>query len=833
VALSGHTSWADWVVRRRAPVQVALLVAVLACLAALPSLETRFDPAELVAADAQVRADVEHAGELFGTVPDGIVVLLDGREGGVDLLATPELARTHRLAMRLGQLEGVRAVHSLTTTPLPTRQLDDDQLGNLEDLEDLEDLDAAQDPDDDAVLGWLQRIAAADPERFPGGVLSIESGEIRVRALGAGAELTEAEAERARAVHREMALIRRRLASEDGRVVVVVVEPRPELDVQAQSALLSEVRARLEAEPPRPGVTVATTGIPAMRAEMIAALRTDQGRLVLLATLGALLVLTLGMRSLAGVVLPLATVGISVVLAMGLMVATGTPINLLTNMLPPLLLTIGLAEAMHMVVRYRDELVAGAGRVEAAVETLRSMWLACFVTTFTTAVGFGALVLQESEGLRRFGWISAVATMLTYVVTIVFVPAWLPSFGVPHDRAIAEHGGGRLDRWLVAVGRRMARGPWGTIVLASVLTAGAAWVSQDLVVESRLLDQFADDSEVARASLALEEELDGFRALDLVIEGQPGVFGTVEGMALLDAVTAEAASNDGVLRATSAADWARDADGRLGGAPSAARGRFVADDQVSALLDLVAHGDAAGLRRYVTDDRSAVRVEIRLVDHGASRTLAMVERLRGIAVGAGAVRATAVGEAFVSSRGLERIVTSLGSLAAAVVTIFVVMTLLFRSVRLGLLAIPPNVLPLLLTVAYMVWRGIPLHAATVIVFTVTVGLAVDGTTHVVARYREELEKGGTREEVLLRTVAGSGRPVLLSSLTLVVGYLVLLSSTFEPVRLFGELSAVAIAASTVSQTFLLPALLAVAAPGPAQIERRPSSDEVNAPSSGK
>jgi predicted RND superfamily exporter protein len=819
---------AEVVVRRRWPIQAVLLAVVLVAATAVPSLETRFDPAELVAADEAVRADGAHAAALFGTVSDPIVVLLDGRDADVDLLAPTELARTHQLARRLSRIEGVRAVHSLTTTPLPMRELDD---AALEDLDALEGSEG--EAEQDAALSALQRIAAADPSRFPAGILSMESGQIDVRPIGRGDVLTVNEAARARDVLREMPLLRRRLASQNGRVVVVVVEPEPDRGVEAQTAILEQVRALLDE---RPGVSVSVTGIPAMRAEMITAMRRDQGHLVALATLGALVVLLLGMRSVAGVVLPLATVGISVVLAIGLMVASGTPMNLLTNMLPPLLLTIGLADAMHLVVRYRDELAVRPGRVAAAIETVRSMWLACLMTSLTTAVGFGALMLQESEGLRRFGWIAACSAMLTYVVTMLFVSAWLPAFGLPHDRSVATQGGGWLERGLVAVGRAIARRPWGTLVLAAILTVAAAWTARGLVVESRLLDQFAEDSEVARASLALEAELDGFRALDLVIEGPPGLFGTVEGMTLLDAVASEALGHDGVLRATTAADWARDADARLGGEPTAARGRFLADDQVAAMLDLVARGDAAGLARYVTDDRAAARVEIRLVDHGASRTLAMVERLRDLARGLRSdVRVTAVGEAFVSSRGLERIVTSLGSLAAAVVLIFLLMTLLFRSLRLGLLAIPPNVLPLLVTLAYMVWRGIPLHAATVIVFTVTVGLAVDGTTHVVARYREELEKGGTREDVLVRTIAGSGRPVLLSSVTLMVGYFALLSSTFEPVRLFGELSAVAIAASTVSQTFLLPALLTVAAPGPPrrQSETRPSSDAVKAASSGK
>lgn len=835
MALTRRADWAWKLVARRGPVQVALFVVVGLAALAIPGLETRFDPAELVAADASVQGDLARTRGLFGEERPGIVVLVDGRRGEVDLLGFEELARNHALARRLAALPDVDAVESLTTTALPMRERDGEGTDTLDDLDDLE-----EEPAPDDALELLTTITSADAERFPLGVLSAEQGAVVVRPFGPGPTLTPEQAEAAARAQREVALLRRRLASEDGRVAVLVVMPVEGLEVGREAALLGRVRDEVAAHGAREGVEVAVTGILAMRVEMIAALRADQGRLVVLATLGALVVLVLGMRSLAGVVLPLATVGLSLALALGLMVATGTPLNLLTNMLPPLLLTIGLAEAMHMVVRYRDERALGLDRLEAAAETLRSMWLACFVTTFTTAVGFGALVLQESEGLRRFGLIAAVASMLTYVVTVLFVPAWLPSFEPRGgEGAFVPARAGPLDDALLAVGRAMARRPWAAIAISAVLTAGSAWVARGLVVESRLLDQFARSSEVARSSLVLEQELDGFRGFELVLQGSPGLFATVRGMDALDAVTARARAHEGVLRATTAADWARDADGRLGGEPSERRGRFVSDAQVGALLGLVARGNEPALRRYVTADASAARVEVRLRDHGATRTLALVEELEEVArAQVPELEVWPAGEAYVSSRGLQRIVGSLGSLAAAVVTIFVVMALLFRSVRLGLLAIPPNALPLLLTLAYMVWRGIALHAATVIVFTVTVGLAVDGTTHVVARYREELEKGGTREEVLLRTVAGSGRPVLLSSLTLIVGYLVLLASTFEPVRLFGELSAVAIAASTVSQTFLLPALLAVAAPRPpdprpAQSESRPSSDEVKAPSSGK
>jgi len=811
-------------VARRRPVLVALTVLTIVGAALTTRIETRFDPEELVAIDAELRRDRDEIQARFGTDPIPVLVLFDARESGVSLLEDTSLAEVHDVARQLARLDGVVSVDGLTTTPLPSAAEDD---ANLEELE--------AEVDDSEVL--LRAVVTSDPERFPLGLMSLEGAPPTVAAVAGAAPLPAGAAAEVRAVLAATPLLRRRLASEDGRVVVLAITPRPELDRLAEGQLLASVRRVADAAQ-RPGLRVSATGLAAMRVEMRDALVNDQGRLVGLAFLGTILVLILGMRSLAGVVLPLGAVGISLALVMGTMSATGTPLDLLTNMLPPLLLTIGLAEAMHMVVRYRDELALTTDRVAAAVATVRHMWLPCFVTTFTTAIGFAALIVSESEALRRFGLVASSATMLGYAITVIFVPAALPSFGAPGAQTKdgpqrARH----LEGALVQVADAVSRRPWTTIVGSLAIGLSALVVARDLEVESRLLDQFARGSEVARTSALLEEELDGFRGLDLVLEGRPGAFHSPEGMELLETVAAAAHEHVEVIRVTTAADWAREALARVTGHREEPAGPFASTEQITALLALVARADTAMLARYITGSGDSARVELRVRDLGASRTLALVESLRAVATRAPVTRVLVGGEAYAASRGLERIVSALGGLGAAVLTIFVVMALLFRSVRLGLLSIPPNLLPLLVTLAYMVMRDIALHAATVIVFTVTVGLSVDGTTHVVSRFREELVEaerlGRARADVLRRTVAGSGRAVLLSSVTLIVGYAALLSSSFEPVRLFGELSAVSIVGATISQTIFLPALLSVWGAPRAQIERRPSNDDVKAESSGK
>jgi hypothetical protein len=138
------------------------------------------------------------------------------------------------------------------------------------------------------------------------------------------------------------------------------------------------------------------------------------------------------------------------------------------------------------------------------------------------------------------------------------------------------------------------------------------------------------------------------------------------------------------------------------------------------------------------------------------------------------------------------------------------MALILRSVRLGLISIPPNLLPLVATLGYLRLRGIPLSPATVIIFSISIGLAVDGTIHVLARFREELAGGAGRDDALVRAVRGTAKAVVVSYMSLIVGFTVFQLSSFVPIRQFGELVSVTVGICMVSTLVVLPALLSVA-----------------------
>lgn len=820
----GDRDWASRLIGARALVLGTLALATVALGSQAPFIGVHFAPEELVAPDDRARADADRVREHFGDPGEAVVLLVESQ----DVLDATTLGYLHRTARALAALPGVARVVAPSTVPVPRRVAIETHEGeDLDALEDepLEGMDAL-----DPRLAALSDVVAAHPGRWPEGMLSLanETSRVEVAPLVAGEVPTEAERLALIDTFEHSAILHRRLVSPSRHVAVIAALLRPGASEATLDGVLGAARAQIDEAPA--SVTVRLTGLPAIRREMVGALRDDQLLLVALATLASLLVLLIGLRTAAGVMLPIATVGIAVTLTLGGMAITGEPINLLTNMIPPLLLTIGLSDAVHVVLRWEEEMARGLSRIEAAVSALRHLWLPCFVTSFTTAIGFGALLLQETSILRRFGLIAALATMLAYVVTISFVPSMLP-FMRPRSSARRLPGSGQEDDLLEQLMVKIARATlaqWRITLLGSLLLLlVAAVIAQDIVVDSRLLDQFAEGSEVAATTRILESELDGVRSLDIELDAAEGHFLTPEGLADLDALAQHLRAQPGVLRVESASDWLREIRGLLlardGAVDREAGGVSFHDPrEVRALHDLVAGASDAPLVRLVTRDGSAARLEVRLEDRGASRILSMLGGVQRLAE-ARDLSASFSGEAYDASRGLDRIVRSLGSLGAAVALIFLVMTLLFRSVRLGLIAIPPNALPLALTLAYMVLRGIPLHAATVIVFTVTVGLSVDGATHVIARFKEESRSDRTPHEIVLATVRSSGRGVVLSSATLLLGYGALLFSAFEPVRLFGELSAVAIAGALIAQVVLLPALLAAfALPARTKAVARPS-----------
>ena len=331
----------DALPRWRRPVLVGLALVTLALVSRIPSLQAEFAPEALVPLAPGEAARVDGILGAFPKSEEPLVVLVEAP----DVLAPAPLGYVHRLAHAFEGRPWVDRVESLTTTPLP-REPRSEAL-TLDTLDDVESVD----PEIERALG---RVVATDPERFPMGLGSLGGG-IELAPLADGPTLTEEDRARVLAAA-EGGILDWRLIDAGHRTTVVALVPAAHLDEEAAAEVTGELEDWLEANPPPDGVTIRVGGMPAVRAAMAAALREDQVTLVGLAILGSFLVLLIGFRSWAGVILPLGAAGMTSGMVVGAMALAGEPLNLLNNVVPPLLIIIGLGDAVHLLVRYREEI---------------------------------------------------------------------------------------------------------------------------------------------------------------------------------------------------------------------------------------------------------------------------------------------------------------------------------------------------------------------------------------------------------------------------------------------------------------------------------------------
>jgi predicted RND superfamily exporter protein len=221
--------------------------------------------------------------------------------------------------------------------------------------------------------------------------------------------------------------------------------------------------------------------------------------------------------------------------------------------------------------------------------------------------------------------------------------------------------------------------------------------------------------------------------------------------------------------------------------------------------------DAAVKKLARPDSRRAI-VVCRSPERGASyhsRAFGeLAEKLKTLEAGHPGFRFRLTGSAVVISRNLGQMISDLASsLGLASIVIFVTLTLAFRSLRIGLICLIPNALPLLLTASVLVWAGEPLRFSGVIVFCVCLGVAVDDTIHVVNRFRRELQIVGDVDEALRRSVQAVGSALVITTLVLLVGFSITLTSAIPSNRMFGALSCCAIGSALLGDLVVLPAML--------------------------
>jgi uncharacterized protein len=642
----------------------------------------------------------------------------------------------------------------------------------------------------------------------------------------------------------------KQFVSADGRTAAVNIFLKPLSESESRAAAEGIERIVMAAA----GTDeVMLSGVPIIDARGIRSMVRDMLFLSPVAALLCLVVFFTSFRSLWGVVLPMSALLIGLTWALGLMALLQRPITLATLSLPTVLMAVGSSYIFHVLNQYRLSMSTLAADADAHHE--RAAWLAgvefiapaVIVSGLTTMAGFGALASSTVPTARDMGLFEAAGVGFMLLLTMAYIPAvltLLPADALARAQVERQDYAVWLNGWLrhitaLILFRRRAV-IFTTLLLTALIGAGAV----RLRVNTDYLRIFPQDSPTVQDALKLHERLAGAATVQLVVSGAPGAVTRPEFLGNVAALEAFALDQPGVDTAVSIADIVKRLQAVAAATPE---GETIPQDEAALanLFDNFLAEDPA-LVRLVSRDRARAIVILRTNLFSSNGLRELTDKLEGWSRAnlPASVSARATGSAVLLNTASDAIADSqLWSLAIAIGLIFVMMAALFRSAATGLLALLPNLLPIVCYFGLLGWAGITLDITTSLIASAVLGLAVDNAVHMIRRYRQclaerRMQDGSTSYEgegwamwlALLRT----GKPMLLANVMLMAAFLIFVLSSFVPVRVGGWLWAVTILACLAADLIFLPALMKTKLFGRAALpELRDQAQEENPARIGK
>jgi predicted RND superfamily exporter protein len=615
----------------------------------------------------------------------------------------------------------------------------------------------------------------------------------------------EEELHRIRRYVQDTGVLRGHVVSEDGKVPLVVVKS-PYRGIEGTRKLIKDVRAVLDRYGAR---RFRMAGIPILDAEFDR-LSTRENRIFIPISLGLVFVVMVALfRSMRVALASAAVVFCSLGITIGIFAAADRTFNLVTSLVPPLIVAIGIADTVHILRHYTEELGKGKEPRPALRGALRRMFVPCLFTSLTTSVGFLSLTVADIRPVREAGIFGALGIMCAFALSFGFFPA-LVTFIPARVFVRSRPPGGTAARdplggVLTGLSGLTVRFRWPVILAAGALAAGAIFGVARIQPETFVLKFFREGNQVRQDWEFLERQGVGLSSAQLVLEGPPGAFAGAEGLSRVEEVQKAVEGFDLVARSVSVADLARAASAMLGETSPT-------PETLAALIRMPVPQLRSAWEGYLSPDRSRARVSLRLKGASDRVTLDFIEAAtqKCEPLCTGPYRLTVTGAAVVFSE-LNRILVKSQEKTAltAVTAICVAMIVLLRAPLLGLLGMVPNLLPILVTLGLMGWVRIPLDVGTMIIAGVALGIAVDDTIHYLTRFRREVGEASRTAEALRICHLTVGKALVYTSFILFCGFIVIGLSSFRPVLTFGLLTGLTMIFALVGDLVVLPAMLAV------------------------
>jgi len=563
------------------------------------------------------------------------------------------------------------------------------------------------------------------------------------------------------------------------------------------------------------------SGLPLIRTKMAAKVASETRWFLLGSICIMALILLLFFRSFSTMLLSLAVVIIGVVFSFGTMDLLGYKITLLNALTPTLVVVIGIPNCIYFMNKYHTAYRDTGDKHEALVVMIGRMGIVTLFCNLTAAIGFGVFALTRSAILNEFGVVAGINIMLLFFISFILIPAvlsYLPAPKPKHMRYLQ-------NRYLAAILKRLEG--WTlhhqrAIYLLTGLTLAVSIAGMlRLKSEGFIVDDLPHNDKLYTDLKFFEKNFKGVMPLEIVVDTKrkKGLrAGTIKLLDSIDVLSKYIAAQPEMARPLSLAEFLKfvrqsyyGGDSSNYDIPNQADLAFLAS-----YLNLEGKGQAGKdntltrlLHSFIDSNQQEVRISVNMADIGSRRlpiVLGDLQQKAAALFDSSRYRVEFTGTSVTYLEGSSFIIKGLkDSILWAFALIAACMLFLFRSLRILICSLVPNVIPLIITAGIMGWAGVRLRPSTVIVFSIALGIAIDITIRFLVNYKQIV--GKDPRQAVIETINTTGISILYTSLVLTAGFVLFCFSDFGGILALGWLTSLTLVIATITNLVFLPVLL--------------------------
>ena len=564
------------------------------------------------------------------------------------------------------------------------------------------------------------------------------------------------------------------------------------------------------------------SGLPLIRTVLAKRIADEMKWFLVISVILSAIILLLFFRSVSSMLLSITVVGIGVAWSLGSMVLMGYKITLLTALIPPLVVVIGIPNCIYFLNKFHVSYNETGDKAKALVKMVDRMGIVTLFCNITAAIGFAVFFLTRSQILKEFGAVAGFNIMALFFISLILIPSVLSFLPPPKSRHTRYLENARLRRWLDRLERwslnhrKLIYGITGAVLIAAVFGI------MRLESNGFIVDDLPKTDKIYTDLKFFEKNFKGVMPLEIIIDTKKkrGVTRNLNNLLKIDSLSQFLAAMPEIgkpLNITEGLKFAKQAFFEGDTLNYSAPTEF---DMIPLKPYLEFQADSGTKENsfgkifssFIDSNKQEARISVSMRDVGSYRLPQILDTIQRKADSifdkanynvqlTGASVTFVEGSTFIINGLKESIMWAFGLIALC-------MMYLFRSFRILLCSLIPNVIPLIITAGVMGWLGVRIKPSTVLIFSVALGIAIDVTIRFLVNYKQELPRNNyNMKQTVIETIHGTGISIIYTSLVLIAGFIIFCFSGFGGTQSLGWLTSLTLITATLTNLVLLPSLL--------------------------